>query len=40
VGSTQHPGRAPDRKESYDIGVDLPLDHPTVAAWLDCKIVA
>ena len=34
IGATRHPGRAPDLKESYDVGVDLPLDHPTVAADL------
>ena len=32
IGATQHPGRLPDNKESFDIGVDLPVTHPTVKA--------
>jgi isopenicillin N synthase-like dioxygenase len=33
-GINQHPGFAPDIKESYEIGVDLPLSDPDVAAGL------
>jgi isopenicillin N synthase-like dioxygenase len=33
-GINQHPGFAPDIKESYEIGVDLPLTDPDVAAGL------
>jgi isopenicillin N synthase-like dioxygenase len=33
-GINQHPGYAPDIKESYEIGVDLPLTDPDVAAGL------
>jgi isopenicillin N synthase-like dioxygenase len=32
VGSTRHPGRAPDLKESFDLGVDLELDHKLVSS--------
>lgn len=33
-GVTQHPGHKPDLKESYELGVDLPLTDPDVSAGL------
>ncbi|KAA2313913.1 isopenicillin N synthase family oxygenase [Pseudooceanicola sediminis] len=33
-GVTKHPGFKADLKESYEVGVDLPLDDPDVAAGL------
>jgi isopenicillin N synthase-like dioxygenase len=32
MGVTQHPGHKPDRKESYELGLDLPLTDPDVQA--------
>ncbi|RZA10596.1 MAG: isopenicillin N synthase family oxygenase, partial [Lysobacteraceae bacterium] len=32
MGVTQHPGHKPDLKESYELGIDVPLDDPAVAA--------
>lgn len=34
MGITQHPGHKPDLKESYELGVDLPLTDPDVANGL------
>lgn len=34
LGTTQYPGRSPDLKDSFDIGVDLPLDDPDVISGL------
>lgn len=34
LGTTKYPGKAPDLKDSFDIGVDLPLDHQDVRAGL------
>jgi isopenicillin N synthase-like dioxygenase len=33
-GVTQHPGHKPDLKESYELGIDLPLTDPDVQAGL------
>ncbi|MGN8084185.1 isopenicillin N synthase family dioxygenase [Variovorax sp. 22077] len=32
IGVTQHPGHKPDLKESYELGLDLPLSDPDVAS--------
>jgi isopenicillin N synthase-like dioxygenase len=34
MGVTQHPGHKPDLKESYELGLDLPVSDPDVAAGL------
>ncbi|MEZ2296159.1 isopenicillin N synthase family dioxygenase [Variovorax sp. RCC_210] len=34
MGVTQHPGHKPDLKESYELGMDLPLTDPDVAGGL------
>ena len=34
LGTTRYPGRAADLKDSFDLGVDLPLDHPDVVEGL------
>ena len=34
VGTTRYPGEAADLKDSFDIGVELPLSHPDVIAGL------
>ena len=34
LGTTKYPGKAADLKDSFDIGVDLPLDHADVQAGL------
>ncbi|SVD45817.1 uncharacterized protein METZ01_LOCUS398671, partial [marine metagenome] len=33
-GTTQYPGQGPDLKDSYDVGIDLPLGDPDVIADL------
>ena len=33
-GTTRYPGQGPDLKDSYDVGIDLPLDDPDVIANL------
>jgi isopenicillin N synthase-like dioxygenase len=34
IGVTKHPGHKADLKESYEVGLDLPLDDPAVVAGL------
>ena len=34
LGTTKYPGKAADLKDSFDIGIDLPLTHPDVKAGL------
>jgi len=34
MGTTRYPGKAADLKDSFDIGVELPLSHPDVIAGL------
>ena len=34
IGTTRYPGKAADFKDSFDIGVELPLSHPDVIAGL------
>lgn len=34
VGTTKYPGKPADLKDSFDVGVDLPLEHPDVVAGL------
>ena len=33
-GTTQYPGQGPDLKDTFDVGIDLPLDDPQVKAGL------
>ncbi len=34
LGTTRYPGKAADLKDSFDLGVDLPLNHPDVVGGL------
>ena len=34
VGTTRYPGKAADLKDSFDVGIELPLSHPDVVAGL------
>tara|TARA_Y100001001_G_C7953231_1_gene289799 strand:+ start:108 stop:1091 length:984 start_codon:yes stop_codon:yes gene_type:complete len=34
LGTTQYPGQGPDLKDSFDVGIDLPLNDPDVIAGL------
>lgn len=37
LGTTKHPGAKRDLKESFDMGVDLPEDHPELVAGVPMK---
>ena len=34
IGTTRYPGKAADLKDSFDVGIELPLSHPDVVAGL------
>ena len=34
IGTTRYPGKAADLKDSFDIGIELPLSHPDAVAGL------
>ena len=39
LGTTKYPGKPADLKDSFDIGVDLPLTHPMLKEDYPCMVL-